>query len=167
VHRPRLNALVGLLFAASCRQPEVTPAVAGTPALYVETARVLRPDVGGPGRLLAEGRFTGLTVDPRWFARLDIGDGARWVRLRRRRGGVLAVRSREHGYALALDLRRGRFTLEEADVVPENPLTIRLGQEPPLACTMVQFREAEREWTFDHTRDRQLACPTSPSSLRY
>jgi hypothetical protein len=162
VRRPRLTALVGLLLAAACRQPEVTPTVTGPPVLYVETARLLRSDGGGPGRLLLEGRFGGLAFDPRWFVRLDVGESARWVRLRRRRGGVLAVRSREHGYALALDLRRGRFSVEEPDVVPENPLTIRLGQEPPLACTMVRFREAEREWTFDHTRDLQLACPASP-----
>jgi len=150
--------LAGVLVAEGCRPPEAPRPVSGPPALYVETATLGLADAGGVGLLVVEGRFTGLRVDARSFVRFDVGGSARWVRLRKRRGDVLAVRSREHGYALTLDRRRGRFRAEEPGTPARNPLMVRLGQEPPLACAMLELREAGGAWTFDHTTDRQLPC---------
>jgi hypothetical protein len=150
--------LAGVVIATGCRQPEPPRPVSGPPALYVETATLRLADTSDVGLLVLEGRFTGLSVDARSFVRFDVGGSARWVRLRKRRGDVLAVRSREHGYALTLDRRRGRFGAEEPGTPARNPLMVRLGQEPPLACVMLELREAAGAWTFDHTTDRQLPC---------
>jgi hypothetical protein len=148
-----LAALAAALVAAA-------PARAAT--LTIDFASVVFPDAnpGTPGRMQLEGRFTGLAIDPRTMVRLGVGASTRWVNLRKGVGDTYGVRSGEHGYDLTLDLRLGRFSATEVDVLPgrENPVAIELRQGPRVACTMIELGEDGQRWTFGAGRNRQFPC---------
>jgi hypothetical protein len=132
------------------------PARAGT--LRLESAILVFPAAGQPGRLHLEALVVDLPLDTRTMVRLDVGGSARWVQLRQTATDVLSIRSGEHGYGLTYNTRTRRLTADEVDVLARNPLPIELRQGAQVACTMIQFTEAADRWMFTADRDAQFAC---------
>lgn len=141
-------------------------AVAAEPRLWIERAHVDVARSGTTGTLHVEGSFAGVTVDPARFVVLSANGSTRWSHVRRvdGRSSRYAVTSAEHGYALRLDLARGRFSAVEPDVTLDATASIRLALgDAPAACALLHFRRGARRWTFDARRDRQTACPPVPA----
>jgi hypothetical protein len=132
------------------------PARAGT--LRIESAALVFPAAGQPGRLHFEALVIGLALDTRTMVRLDVGGSAHWVQLRQTATDVLSIRSGEHGYGLSYNTRTRRLTADEVDVLARNPLPIELRQGAQVACSMIQFTELADRWMFTADRNAQFPC---------
>jgi hypothetical protein len=138
---------------------------AATPEVYVNAAVIEVREAGDRrvGRIEIEGTLRGLAFHPGDFVGVDVGGMASWLNLTRPPGtrNVVSTESHEHRHAMAIDLTRGRFHIEQDGILPDTPLRLRLRHRSFAACAVIHFTRAGARWTFDHRRNAQSSCASS------